>query len=105
MATILDILERIRAKPGLFLGRPSASTLHAFLSGFALARKETDAGDYEFLAGFNRWVLERYKITSNQGWAKIIQFQSLTDDDEMNLFWKLFDEYTAQHAAKKKKVS
>jgi hypothetical protein len=105
MGTILDVIQKIRERPGLILGRPSANNLYTFLSGFAYARKDSSPGDYDFLAGFNQWVHDRYKITSTQGWAKIIEFHSMTETDEMALFWKLLDEYLAQGTSGRKKVS
>src|ERR1700730_1059863 len=77
--SILDVIHKIRERPGIILGRPSASTLYAFLSGFSFARKDGDSGDYEFLNKFNRWVHDRYEISTNQGWAKIIEFFSVTE--------------------------
>lgn len=105
MGAILDMIQKIRERPGLILGRPSASTLYAFLSGFAYARKDSDSSDYDFLAGFNQWVHDRYQITSSQGWAKIIEFYSMTEADEMKLVWKLLDEYLASRASGRKRVS
>ena len=74
MGTILDLLQRIRERPAIILGRPSANTLYSFLSGYAYARKQSDPGDQDFLAGFNHWVHERFEVTTTQGWAKIIEF-------------------------------
>ncbi|SRR5713226_7397036 len=105
MGTILDMVYQIRERPGIILGRPSARTLYAFLSGFAYARQGGNLDDYDFLAAFNQWVHDRYEITSSQGWAKIIEFYSMTEGDEMTLFWKLLDEYLAQRASGRKKVS
>jgi hypothetical protein len=105
MGAILDLIHKIRERPGVLLGRPSARTLHAFLSGYAYAHKDDDPGNYEFLAGFNQWVHERYELTSSQGWAKIIEFYSPTEVDEMTLFWKLLDEYLAQSASRRKQGS
>jgi hypothetical protein len=105
MGTILDVIQKIRERPALILGRPSARTLHAFLSGFTYARKDATAGDYDILAGFNQWVHDRYQVTSTQGWAKIIEFYSTTEADEMALFWKLLDEYQAQRSPAHKRVS
>jgi hypothetical protein len=39
------------------------------------------------------------------GWAKIIEFQSVNEESEMKLFWKLFDEYLAKRASKSKPKS
>jgi hypothetical protein len=105
MGAILDLLERIRKRPGIFLGRPSVSNLYMFLSGFTYARKDSDPGDQQFLAGFGQWVHDRYKVTSTQGWAKIIEFYSLNEVEEMELFWKLLDQYLAEQMPAQKKVS
>jgi hypothetical protein len=105
MGVMLDLLHKIRERPGLMLGRPCAGTLYAFLSGFAYARKESSPGDYDLLARFNQWVHDRYAVTSSQCWAKIIEFYSMTEADEMMLFWKLWDEYLAACASGQKKVS
>src|SRR5262245_60328678 len=98
MGTVLDVIQKIRERPGVILGRASANTLFAFLSGYAYARKEESPGDYDFLAGFNQWVHDRYEITTSQSWAKVIEFFSGTEADEMALFWKLLDEYFARQA-------
>jgi hypothetical protein len=105
MGAILDLIDKIRERPGLILGRPCARTLHAFLSGYAYARKETEEKDFDFLAGFNQWVHDRYEVTTTQGWAKILEFYSMTEADEMALFWKLLDEYLAHRSAGRKKAS
>src|SRR5262249_39189536 len=104
MGTILDVINKIRERPGLILGSPSASTVYAFLTGYAYARKDSEPGDYDFLAAFNQWVHDRYQVTTNQGWAKIIEFYSMTEVEEMALFWKLLDEYLAQQVGPRKKA-
>jgi hypothetical protein len=105
MATVLDVIQKIRERPGVILGRPCASTLYAFLSGYAYARQEDSPSEFDFLAGFNQWIHARYEITTTQSWAKIIEFFSATETDEMALFWTLLDDYLAQRAPKRKKVS
>jgi hypothetical protein len=102
---LLDLLNKIRGRPGTILGRASAATFYAFLSGYAYARKDEQPNDHDFLADFNRWVHDRYEITTSQGWAKIIEFYSATEADEMALLWKLLDEYLAARPAGRKKVS
>ena len=105
MATVIELIEKIRERPGLMLGRPSIRNLYAFLSGFAYARKGDNPGDYEFLSGFGKHVHLRYRISSTQSWADIIEFFSVTEADELRLFWKLLDEYVAKQASKRRKVS
>jgi hypothetical protein len=104
MSAILEVIQKIRERPGVILGRPSVSNLYAFLSGFAYARRETEPGDYDFLADFNQWMHRRYEVSSSQGWAKVIEFYSMAEVDELALFWKLLDEYLAQRKSGRKKV-
>jgi hypothetical protein len=93
-ACIHQLLETIRREKGLLVGRRSIETLHAFLSGYAYARKEREGtDDYRFLSEFGDWVQRRYRVDSTQGWAKIVQFFSNEEAEELPLFWKLYDEY------------
>lgn len=102
MGSILDALASVRKHPGLVLGRKSIHALDAFLAGFAFARKEDkSAGDYEFLADFNDWVRDRFGVKSNQGWARIIAFYSADENEELPLFWRLFDEFRESRQAKR----
>jgi hypothetical protein len=105
MGAILDMIQKIRQRPGIYLGRPTVNNLYMFLAGYAFARKDTESGDYEELACFGDWVQRRFKITSSQGWARIIEFFSANEADEMALFGKLFDEYLAQQKSARRKVS
>jgi hypothetical protein len=105
MGDILDLIERIRERPGMFLGRPTVNNLYMFLAGFSYARKDDDAGDWEVLAGFGDWVQKRYKISTSQGWARIIEFFSANEAEELRLFGKLFDEYLARRKSSRRKVS
>ena len=91
--TLWDMIERIREMPGGILGAPSARTLNAFLFGFSYARKDEGQDDFKVLSGFSQFVHDRFRITSTQGWAKIIEFYTNTESDQMALFWKLWDEY------------
>jgi hypothetical protein len=105
MVAIVELLNKIKKQPGTILGQPSARTLHAFLSGYAYGRKESQPEDFKFLSGFNTWVHEQYDITSTQGWAQIIEFQSANEAEEMSLFWNLLERYLRRQATGRKKVS
>jgi hypothetical protein len=92
--SIQDVITKIREQQGFLIGRRSAQSLYAFLWGYAYARRAIEGGDdFHFLADFGSWVERRYKVTSTQGWAKIIEFYSIEEADELPLFWKLYDEY------------
>ena len=92
--SLQELISTIRSQKGLLIGRRSAETLHAFLSGFAYARRDAEGhADYEFLSDSTDWVQKRYNVKSCQNWAKIIQFYSNEESEELPLFWKLYDQY------------
>lgn len=97
VASIHDLLQLVRKQNGALLGRRSAETLFAFLQGYALARSGPDSSqDYEFLGDFNDWVRRRFRVESTQGWAQIIAFYCNDGPAELDLFWKLYDQYMAK---------
>jgi hypothetical protein len=93
MMTILEILQKIREQPGMMLGRKSARSLSSFLSGFAYAREDAGLDDFGLLPGFGDFLRKRYEISSSQNWVRIIEYYSVTEANELPLFWKLWDEY------------
>jgi hypothetical protein len=105
VTAIPELIEKIRQGPCLLLGRPSVQNLYIFLQGYCFARKDDGHGDYAFMAGFREHVRNRFRISSSQSWADIIQFFSVTEEDELRLFWKLYDEFLAKKAKKRKKAS
>jgi hypothetical protein len=105
MMSTRELLRKIQGCPSMYLGRPSARTLHAFLSGFELARRESDPEAYRFSNDFGVWVHKKYNVHSSQNWSKIIEFYCLTEADEMELFWKLFDEFEAKSTRKPRRAS
>jgi len=40
-----------------------------------------------------------------QHWTKIIEFHSATEAEEMDLFWKLYDEFESKPKRKQEKIS
>jgi hypothetical protein len=106
MKPIHHILELLRSQNCAMLERKSAEVLSAFLSGFTLARREAGGDDdEEFLDTFNAWVHKRFNVESDQGWAKIISFYCPTESDEIDLFWKLYDQFTARRHANGKRAT
>lgn len=92
--SVMDMIEIIRECP-FILGRPTVQNLYMFLSGFAYASKET-ADDHHVLSEFGSFVRLRFDVSSSQSWGRIIEFYSVSETEEMKLFWKLWDEFRAQ---------
>ena len=92
---IQDYIDSLRENPKQigYYGRPPVVAFYAFLHGYARARSPDHPEDAEFLADFNSHVMDRYRINSNQGWGAIIHFFSASDEAEIDLFWRLMDQF------------
>ena len=93
---LYGLLERIKERPGMYMGKPSITRLSILLTGYGMARSElglpVTEQEKEF-GGFQDWIQERYKITSTHGWDSIILFYSSDEKDAFNRFFELFEKY------------
>ena len=76
MSPIQTLLNQIRGRPGMYLGKPSILRLAAFLRGYEHARAElaADSGNH-FLADLRDWIHHRYQTTQHS-WEEVILLHS-----------------------------
>ena len=91
MSSVVELLEQIAERPGMYIGKRSAIRLHVFLQGWLLGRGDVD--DSEVLRVFQQWVSNKYKIETMHSWAEIITFFSEDDVDAFEKFYALFREF------------
>lgn len=103
--TTQELFEKIRKMPAMYLAPPSAKTLRAFLMGYELGLHGSDEEFSRFSTDFGNWLRKRYKLHSSQHWTKIIEFYSSTEVEEMDLFWKRYDEFQSKSKTRQKKAS
>ncbi len=93
---LYDLLQRIKERPGMYLGRCSITRLSMLLMGYSLARGDLDlpttAQESEF-DKFQEWIQKRFNITSSHGWDSIILFYSADERDALDNFFKLFEKF------------
>ena len=95
MSPVLDLLQRIRGRLGMYIGKQSLIRLAAFLHGYEFRLIETkDQGD-PFLANFRDWIYQRYQTTA-MSWEDAIVSHSPNDEAAVGHFWKLLDEFLIQ---------
>ena len=92
MSTVFNLLDRVHASPGMYLGYPSVNSLFMFLNGYELARGEAGIELTEseelFYDNFQPWLQKRLGVRSVTSWAKLIM---LSCHDERAGFEKFFD--------------
>ena len=99
MSPILDLLVNIRERPAMFIGRQSIVRFRSFLDGYRHGlRQSTVPAEEPLFDRFQRWVEERFKISTSHGWDSIILFMAGDDPAAFELFWELWDAYV-QHCS------
>jgi hypothetical protein len=104
-SNIYDLLDRLRERPGLYLGVKSISRLRAFLDGYNTAFIDEglslSMGDPSF-ARFDEWVAQQYQQPDSvAGWNDLILWE--VDDEEIavDTFYKLLDKFRAEESEEK----
>jgi hypothetical protein len=98
--SIYEWLDRIRKKPGLYLGESSITRLEAFLVGLRIgveqATRQTLRDDHHF-SGFREWVVQKLgHASSGAGWQDMILEKNASEKDALERFFTLLDEYRSQ---------
>lgn len=97
MSGLFEILEKIKSRPGMYLGKSSVSDLFVFLAGYKTARRELDIEpteqENEFYGEFQPWLQKRFKVQSVNSWAKIIMLYSADEKEGFEYFFQLLDEF------------
>jgi hypothetical protein len=98
MLGLFEVLENIRANPGLYLGRPSVSDLLMFLNGYEFARTqlgiELTEAEEQFYDEFQPWLQQRLGVTSVTSWAKLIMLACHDEKAGFEQFFQLLDEFS-----------
>ncbi len=104
MAGMFDLLEKIRVRPGMYIGRASAHDLFIFLEGYSTARHELgielNQAEIEFYDEFQPWLQKRMKISTSNSWAAMIQLQCANEQEAFKWFFELLDEFLQWHQSK-----
>ncbi|MFB2880402.1 hypothetical protein [Floridanema aerugineum] len=93
---LYEMLQEIKKRPGMYLGKRSISRLRSFLDGYMGAREDLGLPQTEQekeFNGFQEWIQERFNITSSHGWDSIILFYSADERDALEKFFELFEKF------------
>lgn len=119
MDPIYFILQKLRKRPGLYLGETSLTALGHFLNGytFRLAIEiwmkktgldvtinydlfirspnayDADTDRFSFLSDFDSFIHNYYQDNTTNDWVKIISENSSSQIEAFDKFYELFDSY------------
>ena len=103
-----EMLQRIKQRPGMFLGQCSITRLRAFLDGYMGSRSDLGLPPTQQELEFNQfqeWVQTRFKISSSHGWDSIILFYSADERDSLNNFFELFEQFCNSENSTKEEMN
>lgn len=97
MQGIYQVLDKIKGKSGMYIGKPSITILRHFLVGYQFARSELGVQlsdeDTDFYENFQPWIQNRFNVRTSNSWANIIMLFTRDEKDALNCFFKLLDEF------------
>jgi hypothetical protein len=96
MDDLNDLLQKIKRRPSMYLGRYSIFSLLAFWSGYKIAQNQfgiSPTKEEQEFEQFLQWIREKYEIKTSQSWASIILFYSEDERIALDRFFALFEEY------------
>src|SRR5271156_1382879 len=90
-----SILDYIRPRPAMYLGRCSLTALQDFLNGYSLGRHELGVERPRIVpSGFLCWVSYRLHVDrSTMGYLPMILERVPDESEALDCFFRLFDEY------------
>ena len=96
MLDLYGLLEKIKQRSSLYLGKRSLSHLHVFIDGYTFARRQLGIPVTEQetkFEEFQEWIEKRFNQADTQSWSRIILFYSEDEADALKRFFDLFEEF------------
>ena len=98
MDKLYNILQKIKKRPGLYLGIKSLTRLSAFIDGFEFCMYDSGEKKSKLFDGFDEYIRERYGIHTTPGTEDIILFFALFDEGlAFDRYFELLDEFLKLH--------
>lgn len=91
-----ELLDAVRRRPAMYLGRKSLHDLYVWLAGYGIGRMQAGLApsDEEREFGeFDAFVQDKYDWHDVGGWAAKIAYYHREDASALDEFYKLLDEF------------
>ena len=98
MDILIELLEKIRETPIIYIGKKSATLLKAFIDGYMDRELEINSKSQSTFCGFSDFVVSHYNVCKNPNWDRIITAYTSNDDMAFEEFYRLLDEYLSASA-------
>lgn len=97
-----QLLDKIKTRPALYLGKRSICSLPAFLDGYTFAYRQlgipVTEQEQEFTE-FQDWIEKQFNQQSTRSWARIILFYSEDESQALDTFFQLFENFLQRESS------
>jgi hypothetical protein len=97
MTDLFKLLEKIEAKPALYIGSASVHDLRLFILGYRFAKAELKVAplpeESDFHKNFQPWLQSKLNLLTAQAWDKMILLNSQTEEAAFSNFFSLLKEF------------
>lgn len=100
MDNVIKVLEELRSRYNVIIGKKSLERLVSFVWGYIHCMYDNGIKLNGFLPGFQQYIEDRYNIHTDHNWSSIIQFFSNSDAEAFDLFYQLLDDFLAENQEK-----
>ncbi|MEG3436849.1 hypothetical protein V0288_06925 [Pannus brasiliensis CCIBt3594] len=103
-----ELLQKIRKRPAMYLGRHSIYSLQAFLDGYYFARRESGfpiTQQEEDFQNFLQWLRKHFKVETGQLWSSIVCFHSADERTAVDYFFTLLDEFRQEKDSTRQEIA
>ena len=97
-----QLLDKIKTRPALYLGKRSIFSLQAFLDGYTCAYRQLAipvTEQEQEIAEFQDWIEKQFNQPSTQSWARIILFYSEDESQALDTFFQLFEDFLQRESS------
>jgi hypothetical protein len=100
MESLFELLEKIKNKPGIYIGKASVTELRMFIVGYRFARSELKIelaeAERDFHKNFQPWSQIRLNVRTSNSWDKILLFTVMEEKQAFQNFFQLLEEFRSR---------
>lgn len=107
MISLYQLLQKIKERPGMYIGYPSVSDLFMFLCGYKRACQDMElplSDEEQEFHEFQPWLQKRFGVNTSASWAKIILLYSGNETHAFEMFFELQEEFIKERHQLSKEV-
>jgi hypothetical protein len=96
MISFYELIEKIKQRPALYLGKAALSQLQTFLDGYTFALRQVNipvSQEEQEFEQFQEWIEAKFNQVATQHWSRIILFYSEDERDALERFFQLFNDF------------